>query len=86
MQPRPYAVPAEEHHPEKARFQKERCQDFIGQQGPVMLPRELRETAPVGAELDEAITSRKPPPCRKLTAKIFDQKWYSERQVGFLLF
>ncbi|SVN00374.1 Uncharacterised protein [Klebsiella pneumoniae] len=22
----------------------------------------------------------------KLTAKIFDQKWYSERQVGFFVF
>ncbi len=51
MQPRPYPVPAEEHHPEKARFQKERCQDFIGQQGAGNAPRELRETAPVGAEL-----------------------------------
>lgn len=40
MQPRPYAVPAEEHHPEKARFQKERCQDFIGQQGAGNAPRE----------------------------------------------
>ena len=51
MQPRPHAVPAEEHDPEKTGFEKERRQDFIGQQGAGDAARELRKTAPVSAEL-----------------------------------
>ena len=47
-----------------------------------MLPANC-ETAPVGAEL---VGHHQPgnDPIPKLTAKIFDQKWYSERQTGFL--
>ncbi|MDT4861548.1 hypothetical protein FQZ97_961570 [compost metagenome] len=51
MQPRPDAVPAEQHHAQEARFQEEGGQHLIGQQRSGDAARKLREARPVGAEL-----------------------------------
>ncbi|MNV36174.1 hypothetical protein D3C71_1276420 [compost metagenome] len=51
VQARAHARPAEQHHAQEAGFQEKGGQHFVGQQRPRHAAREVREKAPVGAEL-----------------------------------
>src|SRR5260221_11414194 len=51
MQSRPNLVPAKQCDTEESRFQEERRQDLIGQQGAGDAARQCRERPPIGAEL-----------------------------------
>ena len=51
LQPRRNAAPAEQHDPEERRFEEERGQDLVAEQGSEHVAGDHGEPAPVGAEL-----------------------------------
>lgn len=52
MQPLGHPAPAEQHHAQKAGFQKERSEHFIAQQRADYAADDAAQLGPVGAELE----------------------------------